>query len=373
MLSVTLLLRAATRMQKTWEVHARQAGHDHAYALHRLDEAQRNLQRARYQLDKARDRGLALAAAHLEANLLGSLKALQEAARQAWLALERPSPVVPDVAFLLAEIRQLEDEFEEVQIDWDERFLGATTEPITLEGVYLGSFAIRLHWERLARCPDAQCFDVVALDPNPAATDDCVTHPHVKDRALCAGEAKVPLRKALEQGRLADAFCLIRGVLTHYNASSPHVSLDAWDGTSCQDCGRTVCDDDCCSCGGCDDDYCYDCTRSCAACDATRCLDCLQRCAVCEAEHCGQCLQTCARSGKDCCSGCLRACAACGAEVARTELDAETERCSSCRAPELAPKAGSDAAALNPPSNHQPTSSEIDDAPTLEPCSPAFA
>ena len=262
------------------------------------------------------------------------------------------------------------DEFEEVQIDWDERFVGATTEPITLERVYLGAFAIRLHWERLARRLDAQCFDVVALDPNPAATDDRVTHPHVKDKTLCAGDATMPLKKALEQGRLADAFCLVRGVLTHYHADSPHVPLDAWDGTSCRDCGRTVCDDDCCSCGGCDDDFCYDCTRSCAACDATRCLDCLGRCAVCEADHCAQCLQKCASSDKDCCSGCLRACATCGAEVARTELDAETERCPSCRAPIQAPEEDSDAAAPNLPSSLQPVLSEDVDV-TLDPLSPA--
>jgi len=49
-------------------------------------------------------------------------------------------------------------------------------------------------------------------------------------KALCAGEAKPAVAKALEQGRLADAFCLICGVLRHYKPLSPHISLDAWGG-----------------------------------------------------------------------------------------------------------------------------------------------
>ncbi len=74
-----------------------------------------------------------------------------------------------------------------------------------------------------------QCFEIIALDPNPASRrQDCLTHPHVKDEVVLRRQRRKSLiNKALEDGRLADAFILVRSVLVTYNADSPHVSLDA--------------------------------------------------------------------------------------------------------------------------------------------------
>ena len=142
-----------------------------------------------------------------------------------------------------------------------EQVLVARTGPITLEDVSLGPFAIELHLDRLAgrRTPDAACFDCVALESKPAATDDAVTHPHVKGKTLCAGDATVPLTAALRAGRLADAFLLIRGVLQTYNPASAYVSLRDWGGSSCGECGRSVGPDDTFYCEQCHRDVCDDC------------------------------------------------------------------------------------------------------------------
>lgn len=115
------------------------------------------------------------------------MKTLQESTNGIRQQLERPVPVAPSLSTFLAELQQLEAEFGGLEIDWKRHTLTMTTEPITLEGVPLGAFSIQFFWNRLSFHSDIQCFDVVALDPNPASTDERVTHPHVKGTRLCAG------------------------------------------------------------------------------------------------------------------------------------------------------------------------------------------
>ena len=106
------------------------------------------------------------------------------------------------------------------------------TDPITLEGVYLGPFSIRLNVDLLeAGRTDASAFQAVALDPHPASSSDTTTHPHVRDDYLCAGEASEPISAALREGRVADAFLLVRSVLTNYNRSSPFIAPCSFSGS----------------------------------------------------------------------------------------------------------------------------------------------
>ena len=56
-------------------------------------------------------------------------------------------------------------------------------------------------------------YRVVALDPHPAGSDESVTHPHVRDEQLCAGDAAAAIRSALAGGRICDFFLLVRSVL----------------------------------------------------------------------------------------------------------------------------------------------------------------
>jgi hypothetical protein len=324
-----LLMRAAGRLCNIWCSRARIVARDECHWLQRVQERLDLLQQAMDRLNKARGLGLELVLPALRLEIFNHLEGLHLAGGAAKDSMLRPGIGVPGPGAFMEELRQIEDEFVEFSIDWRKKAVSATTGPITLRDVYLGSFSIQFHWERLLHQPDVSCFDVVALDPHPAAANDRVTHPHVKDRSLCAGDASVPISKALEQGRLADAFCLARSVLEHYNPTSPHVSLDEWEGTDCHDCGRSVRDDDRWCCEGCDCNFCDDCIGNCACCDATRCHGCLMRCDACEESCCARCLESCSGSGQECCRHCRVSCIRCGATVARDDRDA-TGLCPSC-------------------------------------------
>jgi hypothetical protein len=253
-------------------------------------------------------------------------------------------PPIPDLRSLVEELRQLADEFGDLDVVLKKKTIGVSTETIQLNDVYLGPFSIEFSWPRLERSVGVDCFAITALDPHPAPGNSSIPHPHVRNGALCAGEAVEPMTRALEQGRLADAFCLVRSVLVHYNPKSPHVPLEDWLELQCTGCGCYVAANDVAYCENCGHDFCRDCTCSCAACEATRCYECLARCSVCEVWHCANCMGRCASSGRPCCEGCLRTCAACGAEVACDELDEPATLCPSCR---RAPASTSPAPASN--------------------------
>jgi hypothetical protein len=214
---------------------------------------------------------------------------------------------VPSVRELLAELRQLQDEFPCVGYgnQAGERALTVEIEPVELEGVYLGPFRIRLDISRLGEGQANSVFRVLALDPQAAASNDMVTHPHVSDERLCMGDATNPIRQALADGRICDFFLLVRGVLTTYNPSSPYVSLDNWSGTPCHDCGRTIGEDDCHWCSSCEHEFCDDCSSYCQICNDTACAGCLTRCPVCEESVCPSCITRCPDCGQTICKTCL--------------------------------------------------------------------
>jgi hypothetical protein len=67
-----------------------------------------------------------------------------------------------------------------------------------------------------------------------------VTHPHVCNGQLCEGDGAAPIKAALGSGRLLDFFVLVGQILETYNDASAHVTLDNWEGRSCNDCGTNV-------------------------------------------------------------------------------------------------------------------------------------
>ena len=122
---------------------------------------------------------------------------------------------------------------------------------------------------------------------------------------LCEGDAAVPIRAALAEGRLCDFFLLVRSVLETYNPHSAHVTLNDWYGSPCYDCGGITDDDRGYFCEGCDHDFCEDCISSCRCCDDSRCVGCLDDCPHCDEPTCGGCLKTCNDCRKPCCRNCL--------------------------------------------------------------------
>jgi len=73
------------------------------------------------------------------------------------------------------------------------------TEPIVLNGMAPGQIDVTLDWSRLAARTAA--YRIEAVSPNRAAGDEDVVHPHVRDDALCAGEAWSALAAALTTGQ----------------------------------------------------------------------------------------------------------------------------------------------------------------------------
>lgn len=255
---------------------------------------------------RAQRQGWHLAARRLMRDLRGSLLRLRGdlMAFECELEPQEYESFASSIRDIHADLVTLGNEFDALSFDQRRRTLSITTEPIELDGVYLGPFEIQLDWGDLTG-GHPNNYRVIAIDAHPAATNDSVTHPHVQDEAVCEGEGRQMIRSALEQGRLLDFFVIVANLLRTYNSGSPYVSLSDWHGAECADCGATMSDDglrtcekcETTVCGGCyqncsdcDGTYCDECTTSCDGCEETRCRSCVAVCSVCHDEFCEACL-----------------------------------------------------------------------------------
>ena len=228
---------------------------------------------------------------------------------------------------IVKELDALEDEFGGWSYNYEEEELSVTTDSITLEDINLGSFNIVIELNSLGPGHSWPPYRIVANEPNPASSDEDVTHPHVQSGALCEGDAGGLLRIALTEGRLTDFFNMIKSVLTTYNAGSPYVALEKWNGQQCHDCGYTMDDDDGHHCESCDHDFCSDCTHDCRGCGNTICSNCTTDCQECNKRFCGNCIKTCEDCNENYCENCLDEgrCAACQ-EKHEKEQDEQEEQ-----------------------------------------------
>ena len=205
------------------------------------------------------------------------------------------------VSDLYLDLKALHEEFASVEYDRHNHQLTVTTDEIVLDDLHLGPFAIVLECDQLG---NVSPFRVEATDANPASGSSRTTHPHVQDDTLCEGEGRVPLERALSQGRLFDFFLIVRQILGSYNPDSAFVRIDEWHGLTCQDCGSTVDADDRDSCLRCESDLCSDCSYGCQSCSERFCNGCTEACEVCHEYYCQACLQTCSECELLYCEGC---------------------------------------------------------------------
>lgn len=250
-------------------------------------------------------------------SLVNDLNVLQRQLEQRFTIVQPPSP-----HDIYLDLVALEQEFGKVEWQGRQQRLSVTTEPITLEDIYLGAFRIDLF---LSDAPESQRYSIVALDPHPAAKDDSIVHPHVSGGALCEGEGKSPIRAALRSGRLLDFFQIVSNILHTYNGDGPHVSLDSWTNSVCVDCDYSI-DGDSYSCSNCNCTLCSECERCCAGCSDSLCSECNASCDICGSSLCSSCRQICEGCSRGCCHDCLQ----------------PNERCNDCHAKE---EVQSDAAA----------------------------
>lgn len=262
---------------------------------------------------RAELRGWQLAAAELRRDLAYMISSVQSeltaiASQLSALTPARPMATVGDV---YEDLLTLEDDFDEVEFDIRDHRLSVTTEPITLQNVYLGPFEIQLDW---GRTRDDSAYRVIASEPQPPESRENVTHPHVMDDRLCEGHSRHAIRQALVQGRLLDFFMLVANGLRTYNEESPFVALEVWFGVSCADCGALMDEDERYVCQKCEETICSGCEAMCGGCDDSCCSQCITCCAACDDNFCQGCLKPCKECRSSVCSGCLQ----------------DDERCSSC-------------------------------------------
>lgn len=212
---------------------------------------------------------------------------------------------LPKPSVIFADLIQVEDEFGELNFDLKAKTVSVTTDPITLDDITFGSFEIRLFVDQMSKLYSESPYKIIALEPNPAATDENVTHPHVSSEKLCEGDGCVAIRKAIEQGRICDLFTMVTNILQTYNPDSPYVALSDWDGVSCYDCGYTVSNDECYYCEYCEREYCSQCSTYCQICDTTLCLGCSFECPDCEQPVCRGCTATCIECEETVCKDCV--------------------------------------------------------------------
>jgi hypothetical protein len=332
MLPIKLALRLARKLQQAWEA-ARKPQPSLDNAWQRIESRFIRAREVRERLHFALERGFAAGTQSLSTDLqyhLGELAQQLGGLREVFTTGKREAA---PLASWLADVRQLEDEFSEFEVKWQDKVVRAVTEPITLGEVELGPFAIDLHWDRLGTTKGVYCFDIVALEPNPAQGRDDVVHPHVMKTDLCAGDATVPVQRALDDGRFPEAFLMIRAVLTTYNRGSPYVSIEQWSGVPCSDCGCRVGDEERYSCEGCDNDSCDRCAGSCDRCMSSRCSQCLSDCDLCHSSCCSGCLETTADERRIC-SRCFATCV-CGGRVPKDLI--EDRLCPDCQPSEEEP------------------------------------
>lgn len=221
-------------------------------------------------------------------------------------AINQSKSEIPSLKDVYEELIQADTEFGNLQYHKDGKLLAATTEPIELDGVYLGEFEIQLHVPSLDGTRRGATYRIFALDPHPAASNEGVTHPHVSDEGLCPGDAGAAINTALTSGRICDFFNLVKAVLNNYNPDSPYVSLDKWYGVACYDCGYIIGGDNTYWCGCCEHDFCEECISYCRRCDESTCLGCLENCSVCDEPVCPGCITACPNCGRHLCRNCLQ-------------------------------------------------------------------
>jgi hypothetical protein len=100
-----------------------------------------------------------------------SLDDLQYLMQKAKQFVNEPVPEIPNVSFLIEELRGLQLEFGDIDYNYEKNTLSVVTESITLEDVYLGAFKIQLNLNKLSELYSDRAYYVIALNPNPAATD----------------------------------------------------------------------------------------------------------------------------------------------------------------------------------------------------------
>ncbi len=234
--------------------------------------------------------------------------------------LENDEINIPSIKELFEEIKSLNSIFD--SLNYRRQVLSITTHPISLKDehnneISLGRFKIYIDlkidptkhgYERMIQ--------VEALDPNPAAENEDITHPHVKENEPCLGEALDIIQNAFVEGRMESVFMILDSLLKTYNPGSPHVPIDEWNEhsrTECDRCGEKVDQDEITYCEICEHYCCGECCDHCDSCREYVCSECIVgKCVGCHQSICQSCFEGRGSSCDGCqevvCDNCIHGC-----------------------------------------------------------------
>ena len=166
-----ILVRAAQAVrEQLHRLHASRVAEIGRQAGMAQDQLER-LVTSRRRLRLALSRGWSAAAGKITQQIAAAVRDVPYTAGQVQQAVEAAEMKIPPLRELHADLRQLCEEFGGVRYSAGEQCLAAATEPIELEGIYLGDFEIRLDLRRLGDARSLHnAYAIVALDPRPAVT-----------------------------------------------------------------------------------------------------------------------------------------------------------------------------------------------------------
>ena len=269
-----------------------------------IEESIDQVRRWQHRLELATKRNWPAAARDSADRLRGALEVLSARSARATDDLERQyrASNKPSATLIFTDLEALKGEFDSLTIDLANQMIAVETASIVLEGIYLGRFEIRLNWRCLQ---ESSPFEVIAVDPNPASSGDEVFHPHVQSGSLCEGEGSDAIRRALDEGRIYDFYCIVDQILRTYNSASAYVQLEDWEGVCCKACGDCVDADEACACCKCETELCTDCSICCDSCADRYCTHCVSSCPSCGDDCCTYCMKSCDQCSEEYCPSCL--------------------------------------------------------------------
>lgn len=193
MATITPVRNAQTRsfMRAAAQIRERLVANTAAPAVELPDALWNECHKLSRLLTQARERGWQAANRLLHQRLRDDLRWLRRHVDQVLETWTEPASLfVASQREIFEDLLALAEDFENVSVDLKQHKLEATTEPIELEGTYLGPFCITLNWSQLGI---SGCYRVLATDPQKAASNGSITHPHVNHDKLCeGGQVAVP-------------------------------------------------------------------------------------------------------------------------------------------------------------------------------------
>lgn len=264
-------------------------------------------------VEMATARRLPHAAQRLKAKWDDALEDLACAIRDVAQHKEQVPANVRPLSDILQDLKQIRQNYGNLDYFTDEHMLAVTTPSITLQGLDLGRFRIELNVLSLGRRANRNIFEIRTLDLNCATSNGGVCHPHVLYGHLNARQYGEPICEVKLAGRIADLFHLVVQALQSYDESVAYVRIGDWHKAFCSQCHQELPEGQRTFCESCDEYCCEGCSVNCPQCGKRLCPDCQSICELCGRILCSHCITGCATCGADACQDCLQTglCPAC--------------------------------------------------------------